>query len=503
MPDEIEVLPGDEYNRKLVQNVHPPDWVNPTPAGPYDLVVIGAGTAGLISALGAAGLGKRVALIEKHLMGGDCLNVGCVPSKALIAAAQAAADVRRAADLGVHTSGPPTVDFEEVMRRMRRLRASISDHDSACRYRDLGVDVYLGPATFEGVDTISVGDRKLSFRKACIATGARAAVPPIPGLDEVDVLSNENLFELTALPQRLAVIGAGPIGCEMAQTFARFGSEVFLIESKHNILPREDPDAAETVRKALVRDGVKLLCCGRNITVEAAGDGRARIRLDSHDEGYDQTVDRILLAAGRRPNTEGLGLDRANVRHDGSGVEVDDHLRTSNPRVFAAGDICLKHKFTHAADAAARIVVRNALMGWIPFKPKASKLVMPWCTYTDPEIAHVGRTAEQLEEDGICFKTVTVEMGSVDRAVLESQTEGLLKVHVRPNGKILGATLVARHAGETISQITTAMVHGIKLQKMASVIHPYPTQAEAIKRAGDRFFKQWLLGWKDRLLPFL
>ncbi|MDX1564136.1 MAG: FAD-dependent oxidoreductase, partial [Phycisphaeraceae bacterium] len=269
------------------------------------------------------------------------------------------------------------------------------------------------------------------------------------------------------------------------------------------ILPREDPDAAAIVQKSVVRDGVTLLCCGKNIEVEPAENGRARISLDSHDEHYDHTVDRILVAVGRRPNTEGLALDRAKIRHDDKGIKVDDHLRTSNPRVFAAGDICLKHKFTHAADAAARIVVRNALLGWIPFKPKASNLVMPWCTYTDPEIAHVGRTVEQLEDEDVAFKTVTVGMDSVDRAVLESQTEGLLKVHVRPGGKILGATLVARHAGETISQITTAIVHGVKLQKMSSVIHPYPTQAEAIKKAGDQYFKQWLLGLKSRFLPFL
>jgi pyruvate/2-oxoglutarate dehydrogenase complex dihydrolipoamide dehydrogenase (E3) component len=499
MAEPITVLPADEHNRQLVDHVHPSDWVNPTPTGYYDMVVIGGGTAGLITAIGSAGLGKRVALIERHLMGGDCLNAGCVPSKALIRSARAAAHARSASTFGVDVPGEIQVDFAAVMERMRRLRTSISTHDSAARFSQQGIDVYLGDATFTGVDTLEVDGQTVAFRKACIATGTRAAVPPIPGIDTIDYLTNETIFSLTELPKQLAIIGAGAIGCEMAQTFARFGSEVFLIESSHGILPQEDPDAAAIVQHSLEADGVKILCCGRDLTITAEGD-RAKLSVASHDNSYDQVVDRVLVAAGRTPNTENLGLERANVTYDNRGVNVDDTLRTNNPKIFAAGDICFKYKFTHAADATARIVIRNALLGFLPFKPKASKLVVPWCTYTDPEIAHVGSHAKQLQADGVDFKTVDVALSSIDRAILEGETDGLLKVHVRPNGKILGATLVSPHAGESIGELTMAMAHGIKLQKIASVIHPYPTQAEIIKRAGDQYFKQWLLGLKRRFL---
>lgn len=498
--EPVSMHPMDEHNRTLVDNVHPSDWVNPTPPrSPYDMVVVGAGTAGLITAIGAAGLGKKVALIERHLMGGDCLNVGCVPSKALIRLATAAAAVRRAADFGVHAGGDVSVDFAKVMERVRRLRAALSPHDSAKGYTEQGVDVYLGSGRFTGPDTLDVEGRTLRFKKACIATGARAAAPPIPGLNHIAYLTNETLFELTELPKTLGVIGAGPIGCELAQAFARLGSEVYLVEAMHGVLPNEDPEASEIVRRAIVDDGVHLLCCGEALQL-SQGDGTGvRLQAESHGHRYDLRVDRLLVAVGRTPNSDGLGLEAAHVRHDERGVIVDDRLRTSNPHIYAAGDICFKYKFTHVADANARLVVRNALLGWIPRKPKASDLVIPWCTYTDPEIAHVGTYAKDLDAAGLRYETVQIDLAEVDRAVLESETAGLLKVHVTPNGRILGATLVSRHAGESISEITTAIVHGIKLQHLSKVIHPYPTQAEAIKRAGDQFFKQWLLGWKKRL----
>jgi pyruvate/2-oxoglutarate dehydrogenase complex dihydrolipoamide dehydrogenase (E3) component len=500
LSEPISIRPMDEHNRKLVGNVHPADWINPTPpSSPYDMVVVGAGTAGLITAIGSAGLGKRVALLERHLMGGDCLNVGCVPSKALIRAAAAASAVRHAEDFGVSAGGDVSIDFPKVMERLRRLRASISVHDSAKRYAEQGIDVYLGDGRFAGPDTIDIAGASLRFKKACIATGARAAAPAIAGLEGVDYLTNESVFELTELPSKLAVIGAGPIGCELSQAFARLGSEVYLIEAAHGVLPNEDPDASEIVRRSIVGDAVHLLCCSQHFKLAAADGGGVRLQTDSHGRDYDLRVDRLLVAVGRKPNTDGLGLEAANVTYDQRGVTVDDHLRTTNPRIYAAGDICSKYKFTHAADANARIVIRNALLGWIPRKARASDLVVPWCTYTDPEIAHVGRYPKELDQAGVRYETVTVDLAAIDRAILESDIDGLLKVHVRPNGKILGATLVSRHAGESISEITTAMVHGIKLQHLSKVIHPYPTQAEVIKRAGDQFFKRWLLGWRQRL----
>ncbi|MEX1096133.1 MAG: mercuric reductase [Planctomycetales bacterium] len=485
--DEVtfpETRPLDEHNRRLVEHVHPPAWENPRPNGRYNLVVIGGGTAGLVTAAGAAGLGAKVALVERKLLGGDCLNVGCVPSKALIRSARAVADVRDAGEFGVRVPPGTTVDFPAVMERMRRIRSGISPHDSAARFRDLGVDVFLGDAKFTGGDTVEVGGQTLRFARACVATGARAAAPPIPGLKETGYLTNETVFSLTELPRRLAVIGAGPIGCELAQAFARFGSEVFLIEAMHGIMPNEDPDAAEIVKQSLFRDGVRLMCCGKNLQV-ARTEGGKRLTVDSHGEHYDLTVDEILVGAGRAPNVDGLGLEAAGVRFDKTGVKVDDFLRTANRRIYAAGDVCSKYKFTHAADAMARIVIQNALFFG---RKRAGALVIPWCTYTDPEVAHVGLYPHEAEAQGIPLDTFAVELSQVDRAILDGEQNGFLKIHVR-KGKdtILGATLVARHAGEMISEITLAMVAGAGLGAISSTIHPYPTQAEAIKKAGDAY----------------
>jgi len=484
-PDPIEVLPNDEYNRALVANVHPPDWVNPQPSSRYNLVVIGAGTAGLVTAIGAAGLGAKVALIERQLMGGDCLNVGCVPSKAIIRASRAVAQVRRAAELGVNVPGPVTVDFPAVMERMRRLRASISPHDSAARFRDQGVDVFLGQGTFTGSDTVEVGGTTLKFKRAVIATGARAAAPPIPGLEKVDYLTNETLFSLTELPGRLAVIGAGPIGCEMAQAFARLGAEVSLLETSPQILSREDQDAAAIVQSAMQEDGVKLLLSCKIEAIRQQGSEKI-IAYRNGRETNELRVDAILVAVGRKPNLEGLGLETVGVESDPqTGVVVDDRLRTTHPRIYAAGDICFPYKFTHTADAMARIVIQNSLFFG---RAKTSSLNIPWCTYTEPEIAHVGLYEHQARERGIEVDTFLQSFAGVDRAILDGETEGFVKIHVRRGSdKILGATIVAPHAGDMISQITTAMTGNIGLGKIAKTIHPYPTQAEAIKRTADAY----------------
>ena len=485
----------DQHNQKLIAATHPPEWKNPLPPGRYNIVVIGGGTAGLVTAAGAAGLGAKVALIERGLLGGDCLNVGCVPSKAMIRCARAAAEVRDAGRFGVRVSGEVSVDFAAVMERMRGLRASIAAHDSAERFRGLGVDVYLGEACFTGPDTVEVSGQTLQFARACIATGARPAAPDVPGLRDAGYLTNETVFNLTELPRRLAVIGTGPIGCELAQTFARLGSEVWMIDKEHGILHREDADAAGIVWDAMQRDGVKVLCCGRELKVGRVSDGK-RLTVDSHDQPYDLTVDEIVVAAGRTPNVEGLNLEAAGVQYDEQGIHVDDTLRTANHRIYAAGDICTPYKFTHHSDAHARIVIRNALFPLLP-KAKASKIVLPWCTYTDPEIAHVGREKlDDLEHD-----TITIPLADIDRAKLDGEIEGLLKVHVkRGSDRILAATLVARHAGEMISEITAAMTNGIGLKGLANTIHCYPTQAEAIRRAGDKFNRgrltptvKWLL----------
>ena len=487
------VLPWDAHNQKLVSNVHPADWKNPKPAPRYNLVVIGAGTAGLVSAVGAAGLGAKVALIEKHFMGGDCLNVGCVPSKAIIRAARAVAAVREAGEFGVNVPPGATADFGKVMERMRRLRADLSPHDSAQRLSELGVDIFLGAGRFTGPDTIEVGGQTLRFAKAVIATGARAAAPPIPGLKDVPYLTNETLFSLTELPKRLGVIGAGPIGCEMAQSFARFGSEVFLIEAEHGILPREDRAASEIVRTAMERDGVKLLCCGKDLKLAKDPNG-VRLQVGSHGQGYDVLVDQLLVAVGRAPNVEGLGLETVGVEFDKKGVKVNDRLQTANPRIYACGDICSPYQFTHAADFMARIVIQNALFKG---RAKVSSLIIPWATYTSPEIAHVGLYEKDAKAQGIEVETFTQELSKVDRAILDGETQGFVRVHVRKGtDEIVGATVVAAHAGDLIGELTLAMKGKLGLKTIGATIHPYPTQAEAIRRTGDLYNR-------TRLTPFV
>ncbi|MCO4772503.1 MAG: mercuric reductase [Deltaproteobacteria bacterium] len=485
--DTAEPLtPWDEHNQTLWSHVHPEDWTDPPPEGRYNLVVLGAGTAGLIAAAGAAGLGAKVALIEKHMMGGDCLNTGCVPSKALIRAARAAADVRDAASFGVELSGElPKVDFSKVMERMRRLRADISHHDSAGRFRDLGVDVFLGAGTFVAQDAIEVNGTRLHFAKAVIATGARAFVPPIPGLAAAGFLTNESVFSLTDLPPRLGVIGAGPIGCELAQSFARFGAEVHLVELDHRVLPHEDPEASALVHASLSRDGVQLHVAHELTRVQNSGDHPV-LHL-SGDEDQEVEVDAILLAIGRAANTEHLGLDAAGVKVHPKGIEVDDHLRTSNPRVFAAGDVAQPFHFTHAADHTARIVIRNALFGG---RQRLSALNMPRATYTAPEVAHVGWTVADLEGRGIEYRTFTQDFASVDRCILDGETEGFARVHIAANSdRIFGATVVGKNAGNLISEVSVAMAGGMGLGSLASVIHPYPTQAEVFPKLGSQFMR--------------
>ena len=498
---DFGVDPPDEFNRALVENVHPPHWQNPVPNGRYNLVVIGGGTAGLVTAAGAAGLGAKVALVEKHLLGGDCLNVGCVPSKVLIRASRAVADVRDAGSFGVRVPPGVTADFPVVMERMRRLRAGISPHDSAARFRDLGVDVYFGAGQFTGPDTLEVNGTTLRFKGAVIATGARASAPPIPGLAEAGYLTNETVFALTELPPRMAVIGAGPIGCELAQAFARFGSEVVLLEATNQILGREDRDAAAVVEVSLRRDGVAIRCGCKVTSVRKDGVDKV-FTLDCGGVASELRVDEILVGVGRAPNVEGLHLEQAGVAFDQNGVTVDDRLRTSNPRVFAAGDIASRYKFTHMADALARIAIQNALfLG----RAKASSLTVPWCTYTDPEIAHVGLYEHEAVAQGIPVQTFLQEFGGVDRAVIDGESEGFVKIHVRAGtDRILGATVVARHAGEMISELTLAMVGKLGLKDLARTIHPYPTQAEAFKKIGDAYsrtrltplvlglFRRWL-----------
>jgi pyruvate/2-oxoglutarate dehydrogenase complex dihydrolipoamide dehydrogenase (E3) component len=479
------LLPGDAHDRRLLANVHPPEWVNPAPRDRYHLVVVGGGTGGLVTAAIAAALGARVALVERRLLGGDCLNVGCVPSKALIAAARGWRAAREARDRFGGPAAGGGGDFGAAMERMRRIRAELSAHDGAARFRELGVDVFLGEGAFTGEDAVSVDGRTLRFRRAVIATGSRAAVPPIPGLAEAGYLTNETVFSLTALPRRLVVIGGGPIGCELAQAFARFGSEVTVIEAMDRILPRDDEAAARIVAEAMAADGVRFLCGAEVTRVEGGREGRV-VRYET-DGGEGRTAaDHVLVAVGRAPNVDGLGLEVAGVAFDPkAGVETDARMRTANRKVYAIGDVASPYAFTHAADAQARMVVRNALFHG---RGKAGDLVIPWCTYTSPEVAHVGITADEVARRSGEVDTLTVGLAETDRARLDGETAGFLRVHLE-KGKdtILGATLVAPHAGDVISQVTQAMTAGIGLGKLGEVIFPYPTQAEVLRKAADRW----------------
>jgi len=507
LSNPVLVKPADAHNARLVSNVHPPDWQNPTPASCYNLVVIGAGTAGLVTAAGAAGLGAKVALIEKHLLGGDCLNVGCVPSKALIRSGRATFDAREAGRFGVRVDGSARADFSAVMERMRKLRADISPNDSAQRFASLGVDVFLGEARFADPDTVEVAGQRLRFKRAVVATGARPMDPPVPGLAEAGYLTNETVFSLTQCPSRLAVIGGGPIGCELAQAFQRLGSQVSLLHKHGHLLDREDMDAAALVQKAFLREGIALHLDANITRVERNAGGKV-IWYKAQGKEERLVVDEILAGAGRAPNVQGLDLETVGVQYDlRKGVLVNDCLQTANPRIYAAGDVCMDWKFTHAADFTARLVIQNALfLG----RKKVSALTMPWCTYTDPEIAHVGLYERDARERGIEVDTYLREFKHVDRAILDGEEDGFVKFHVRKGrDEILGATIVARHAGEMISEISVAMAARVGLGKLASVIHPYPTQAEALRQCGDAYnrtrltptVKKWMgrwLAWQRR-----
>jgi pyruvate/2-oxoglutarate dehydrogenase complex dihydrolipoamide dehydrogenase (E3) component len=504
----VDVIPADEHNLRLLANAHPDNWHNPLARNPYNLVVLGAGTAGLVSAAGAAGLGARVALIEKHLMGGDCLNYGCVPSKGLIRCATAWADVQHAAHYGIRLDGAAGVDFGAVMERMRRLRAHISHNDSVQRFTELGIDVFLGTGRFTGPRSLEVDGQTLHFARAVIATGGRATAPPVPGLEDAGYLTNETVFSLTKRPARLGVIGGGPIGCELAQTFQRLGTQVTLLHRGAHLLNKEDADAAEIVQQAMLDDGVQLALKAHLRGVAKQGAAKVLQYTDAAGQACEHVVDEILVSVGRTPNVEGLGLEAAGVAFDArTGVQVDDRLRTTNRRIFAAGDVCSRYQFTHAADFLARTVLANALfMG----RQKASALTIPWCTYTDPQIAHVGLTEHQATAEGMAIDTFTQPMAEVDRAVLDGETTGFAKVHVKKGtGTILGATVVARHAGDMIGIYTMAMTHGLGLGALAKIIQPYPTQAEAIRKTGDLYNRTRLtplvkklcttwLGWQRR-----
>ncbi|MEP7344095.1 MAG: mercuric reductase [Gemmatimonadaceae bacterium] len=483
-PSRVMVAPPDAANATLVRNVAPAAWVSPTPKEKYHLVVVGAGTAGLVSAAIAVGLGARVALVERHLFGGDCLNFGCVPSKAFIRAARAWADARRAAE---SFGGPSTnrdADFARAMLRMRELRAELSEADSVERFHKLGVDVFLGEGSFSDATSLMVGDDRLRFRRAIIATGARAARPGIPGLSETPYHTNESIFSLTELPRRLVVIGGGPIGAELAQAFAQYGTAVTIVHSATHVLPREDQDAAVVVAQAMQRDGVRIMNDARVDRIAHDG-GEFRLSVMVDKKNSELLCDELLVATGRTANVDGLQLEKAGVAYTDKGISVDDRFRTSNKAVYAIGDISSPLQFTHVADAQARFAVANALFFGIG-GGKNSKLVVPRATFTSPEVAHVGKSVSDAAEQGIPLETVRVNLSANDRSVIEDDASGFLKVHLKQGtDTIVGATLVAAHAGEMIGELGLAITNGVGLGAIGRTIHTYPTQSEVFRKAAD------------------
>jgi len=481
---------ADRYDRDLLNNVRPPGWVNPAPAPVYDLLVLGGGSAGLLAATFAAGLGRKVALVERGLMGGDCLNVGCIPSKTIISSSRISEEVHEASGHGVRLLCGSEADFPAVMERMRRIRARVSRHDSVETLSRAGVDVFLGAGVFTGPDSLDVDGVRLNFRTAVIATGARPVVPAIPGLADAGYLTNETIFSLYGRPERLAVLGGGAIGCEMAQAFGRLGSRVTIFNSKTRLLDREEPEASAVIERVFAREGIRVVSGGWKVTAVRGGPGGRVIVMESGGVTEEVEADEILVSAGRCPNVSGLGLEAAGVVYDPrAGVKVNDFMRTTNPRIYAAGDVCLRQKFAHTAEASARIAVMNGLFGR---RERYSKLVVPWCTFTDPEVAHVGLYAVDAAGMGIAARRFSVPMEDVDRAVMEGEEEGYISVLVKDGtDRILGATVVARHGGDIMGEITLAISAGIGLRSIARLVHPYPTRPEAFKLVADRFNDAW------------
>ncbi len=493
----MQLTPRDRYDEELLAQARPPEWRNPTPSGRYNLVAIGGGTAGLVAALGTAGLGGKAALIERRLLGGDCLNFGCVPSKALIRSARGAHELAGAGELGYRGQPGGHWEFAAVIERVRRLRAQIAHHDSAARLTAAGVDVFLGTAKFTGRTTLEVDGQSIRFSRAMIATGSRPAELHIDALAELGYETNETIFSLTELPRTLIVIGAGPVGCELAQAFRRLGSEVHLVSRHDRILTKEDAQAADIVRAQLVNEGIHLRLGWETVQAQRLGPSKALV-IERGGQKQELIGDCLLVAVGRQPNLESLDLAAAGVEAKLDGVVVNDYLQTSNRRIYAAGDVCTQYKFTHAADAMARIVVQNALfMG----RKRFSRLNIPRTTFTDPAIAHVGFSAEEAGRRGMAIDSYRTDLADVDRSVLDGETQGFAVVHARRGtGKIVGGTIVASQAGEMIGELTLLMNQGLSLDALAKTIHCYPTQVEVLKHIADAYQRSRLTPRIARLL---
>jgi pyruvate/2-oxoglutarate dehydrogenase complex dihydrolipoamide dehydrogenase (E3) component len=480
-----------DHDELLLQRVRPNNWTNPAPRPSYDFAILGAGPAGLAAADRAARLGYSVALIERNRLGGNSLNSGSVPSKALVRTAGACARTRGAQQFGIANPIEPTLDFGRTVERMHRIRSRIAVRSSVRALSALGVDIFFGAGRFAGDRELLVDDALLQFKKALIATGARPRIPDIPGLDAAGYLTSATIFELTTLPKRLAVVGGGPLGCELAQAFCRMGCQVVIVQNEPKFLPREERDAADILDRSMAKDGVEIRLNTEVVGVRRGGGGKILETVNNGVKHYIEADD-ILLSVGRVANVEELALDAAHVALEPRlGIKVDDYLCSSNPNVYAAGDACMALKFTNAAYSSARLAVRNALQqARIP----QSTLLIPWCTYCDPEIAHIGLHVWEARRDSIPIKSFTVMMQDVDRAMLDGQDTGFVKVHIAESSdKILGATIVALRASEMINEMAVIMSAGIGMHQLAEVVHTYPAQSGGIIQAAMDYVRDRLL----------
>ncbi|MEQ1755919.1 MAG: FAD-dependent oxidoreductase [Micropepsaceae bacterium] len=458
-----------------------------------DICIIGAGSGGLSVAFAAAQLGRKVVLVERHKMGGDCLNYGCVPSKALIAAAYHAHAIRRAREFGVDASEPKT-DFPRVMQHVREVIAAIEHNDSVERFEKLGVRVVKATGRFVSDGEIEAGKYRIAAKHFVIATGSSPLKPPIPGLEQTPYFTNETIFDNLVLPEHLIVIGGGPIGIEMAHAHRRLGAKVTVLEAKQ-IMPKDDPEAVAVVRQALGRDGVIIR---ENSAVSAMAKTDNVVAVTIMHDGKSEVIagSHILMAVGRLANLSDLNLDVAGIKYSRRGIEVDGSLRTANPRVYAIGDVVGGLQFTHVANYHAGIIIRRVLFK-IPTKADTS--AVPWCTYTDPELAHVGLTEALAKEKGISFAVSRWPLHDNDRAQAERETHGLVKILVS-KGRVMGATIVAPHAGDLILPWVMAVSQRAKLSTMAGLVAPYPTIGEISKRVAGAYFTPTVFSGKMRAL---
>ena len=478
----------------------------------YDLVVIGGGTAGLVAAAGGASLGAKVALIERDKLGGECLNYGCVPTKALLRSAKVASLMRRAGEFGINPV-PVEVDFPAVMNRMRAVMEKAGEADSPERFRKLGVEVILGEeARFEGPREIYANGRRLRARSVILATGSHAGIPPVDGLEDVGYVDNVSVLELERLPRSMVIVGAGPIGTEYAQMFARLGSRVELICSKDTPLPIEEPEVSEALDEFLTIDGVnlhrgfqaeeaRLEDRGAAATDRRSTDPTAPLKVVvARNKGGDSVElrgEEILLAAGRAPTVDGLGLENAGVEVGEQGLKVDEHLETTAENVYAAGDITGVLRFTHAAEYQARIAVQNALF---PVKRRTDYRSVPWTTFTDPEVARVGLTEKEARKEHGRVKAFRYEMPDLDRAICDGETKGFVKIVTGKSGRILGGHIIGPEAGNYIGEVVLAMRKNIPIGELSQTVHAYPTLAQANQRAADNYYRERFFTERNRKL---